>query len=79
MATPGQGPQGPEMPAVASLHLTNLQGPSDSGQLVLVFYAQDKYLCYIHTHTAWSLSPLYGQAWGACRVVLSQLQGNVLS
>lgn len=49
MATPGQGPQGLEMPAVANLHLIRPQGPSDSGQLVTVFYGQDKPLV-LHSH-----------------------------
>lgn len=33
----------------------------------------------ILAHTAWGLSPLYGQTWGDQKAVLGQPQGNVLS
>lgn len=73
------------MPVVASLHLTRLQGPSDSGQLVTVFYGQDKYLCYICTHsmepepTLWpSLGRLVGcaePAIGKCTFLVENSLG----
>lgn len=68
-------PLAPDLTAAASSHLTRPGGWLQWATCPNVLWEE---YCFIFSCTAWSLSPLYDQAWGGCRPVLNRLQENAL-